>query len=88
MSGKNAFVALAVTTVLGVLGITSAVAMKDDMGDGDRLENGRAVTPCSLVGVNPAAHPEIFGNLAVAKSYGFVRSRDGSWHVGPNCHRR
>jgi hypothetical protein len=88
MSGNKLFIALAVTTALGVLGVTSAVAMKDDMGDGDRRENGRAVTPCSLVGVNPAAHPEIFGNPAVAKSYGFVRSRDGTWHVAPNCRQR
>lgn len=87
MRGKTAVVALAVTTALGVLGVTSAVAMKDDMGDDDRPEKGRAVTPCSLVGVNPAAHPEIFGNPAVAKSYGFVRARDGTWHVRPNCHR-
>jgi hypothetical protein len=43
------------------------------------------VKPCSLVGVNPAYHPEIFGNAAVAKSYGFVRARDGTWHVAPAC---
>jgi hypothetical protein len=45
------------------------------------------VVRCNLSGVNPAVHPEIFGNLAVAASYGFVRSRDGTWHVRPNCHR-
>ena len=85
MSGKMAFVALAVATALGVLGTASAVA-KDDMGDmGDR---GRSVVVrCSLSGVNPAVHPEIFGNPAVAASYGFVRSRDGTWQVGPNCRR-
>jgi hypothetical protein len=40
-----------------------------------------------LVGVNPAYHPEIFGNVAAANAYGFVRSRDGTWQVGPNCRR-
>jgi len=30
---------------------------------------------------NPAYHPGIFGNPAVAKSYGFVQSTDGTWHV-------
>jgi hypothetical protein len=45
------------------------------------------VVRCNLRGVNPAVHPEIFGNAAVAASYGFVRSRDGTWHVEPNCHR-
>jgi hypothetical protein len=85
MRGTNTFSALAVGAALGVLGSTSAVAMKDDMGD--RGEPDRSVVPCSLTGVNPAAHPEIFGNPAVAASYGFVRSRDGAWHVVPNCRR-
>jgi hypothetical protein len=41
-----------------------------------------------LGGVNPALHPEIFGNPAVAaREYGFIRARDGTWHVEPNCHR-
>jgi hypothetical protein len=87
MSGKTGSVILAVTTALGFLGAASAVA-KDDMGDmGDR-EPGRSVMPCSLSGTNPAAHPEIFGNPAVAASYGFVRSRDGTWHVRPGCRPR
>jgi hypothetical protein len=47
---------------------------------------GGFVKPCSLDGVNPAAHPDIFGNPAVAlREYGFVRGRDGRWHVIPNC---
>jgi hypothetical protein len=54
-----------------------------DHGDG----GGSVVVRCNLSGVNPAVHPEIFGNPAVAASYGFVRSRDGTWHVRPNCHR-
>jgi hypothetical protein len=33
-------------------------------------------------------HPDIFGNPAVAaREYGFIKSRDGTWHVEPNCHR-
>jgi hypothetical protein len=43
------------------------------------------VAPCSLDGVNPAYHPYIFGNPAVAKSHGFERSRDGAWRVRDNC---
>jgi hypothetical protein len=82
----NAFVALAVAAALGVLGVTSAVAMKDDMGD--HGEPDRSVVPCSLTGVNPAARPEIFSNPAVAASYGFVRSRNGTWRVRPGCRPR
>jgi hypothetical protein len=84
MKGKKAFVALAVTTALGILAAVSAAA-------GDSRDRGRdrygAVVPCSLDGVNPAYHPEIFGNPAAAYAYGFVRSRDGAWQVRPNCHR-
>jgi hypothetical protein len=42
---------------------------------------GGNVKACSLAGVNPIHHPEIFGNAADAASYGFVRSADGTWHV-------
>jgi hypothetical protein len=96
MSGKKAFVALAVTTALSFLSCASAVAMDGggDHGGGDRGDRsdhadggGALVVRCNLSGVNPAIHPEIFGNPAVAASYGFVRSRDGTWHVRPNCHR-
>jgi hypothetical protein len=45
------------------------------------------VIPCSLDGVNPAYHPDIFGNPAVAREYGFVRLRDGTWVVEKNCVR-
>ncbi len=42
---------------------------------------------CSLSGVNPIYHPDVFGDPAVAKSYGFVQS-GGKWHVSPElCHR-
>ena len=47
-----------------------------------------AVERCSLSGINPADHPDVFGNAAVAKSYGFVQAKDGSWHVSPDCRRR
>jgi hypothetical protein len=46
-----------------------------------------AVAKCNLSGVNPAAHPEIFGNPAIAATYGFMRSANGSWHVAPGCQR-
>ena len=47
----------------------------------DYYRRGGYVIPCSLEGVNPVYHPWIFGNPAVAKSYGFVQSRDGTWHA-------
>jgi hypothetical protein len=85
MSGKRTFTALAVTA-LGVFSAASAVA-KDDMDQ--RGDRGGSVVPCSLSGVNPAVHPEIFGNPAVAaREFGFVQSRDGAWHVQDNCFAR
>ena len=84
MSGKHALVMLAAAAAL--LGAGAAIA-KEDMDN--RGERGGAVAPCSLDGVNPAHHPEVFGNPAAAASqYGFVRSRDGSWHVQDNCQSR
>jgi hypothetical protein len=86
MSGKKAFLMLATAAALGVLGAASAVA-KDDMDQ--RGERGGAVVPCSLTGVNPAVHPEIFGDPAVAaRQFGFVKSRDGTWRVQDNCSMR
>jgi hypothetical protein len=86
MCDKKAIPALAIITALGVLGAAPAVASKDDIDK--RGERGGTVVPCSLSGVNPALHPEIFGNPAVAaRDYGFVKSRDGTWQVVPNCHR-
>lgn len=78
MNGKKAFIMLAVTTALGFLGAASAIAMDDTDKRGER---GGYVVPCSLSGVNPALHPEIFGNPAAAREFGFVQSRDGVWHV-------
>jgi hypothetical protein len=71
---------------LGILGAAPAVAAKDDVDT--RGERGGAAVPCSLSGVNPAVHPEIFGNLTVAaRQYGIVKLRDGTWQVEPNGHR-
>jgi hypothetical protein len=81
MNGKTVFVALAVTTALGILGTASAAAGSD-------RDRGREphVVPCSLDGVNPVYHPRIFGNPAFAEAYyGFVQGRDNTWHVIPNC---
>jgi hypothetical protein len=83
---RRTFVALAVTTALGILGAAPAAGNEDRPDRGD--DRGGAVVACSLDGVNPARHPKIFGNPAVAaREYGFVKSRDGTWHVEPNCHR-
>jgi hypothetical protein len=83
MSGRKAFVALAVATALAGLGAASAAWASDRRW----WERGGFVKPCSLDGVNPVYHPGIFGNPAFARAvFGFVRSRDGAWHVVPNCH--
>ena len=82
MSGTKTFVALAV--FIG-LASSSAVFAKD--GIDTRDHPGGAVVPCSLAGVNPAYHPEVFANPAIAASMGFVRGADGIWRVGPTCHR-
>jgi hypothetical protein len=84
MNGKKAFAALALTTALSILGAASAAAGSDR--DRGNRELGHVV-PCSLVGVNPAYHPEIFGNAGAAYAYGFVQSRDGAWQVRPDCRR-
>ena len=83
MSGNRAFLLAAITAALGVLGAASAVAS-------DRHDRGRergAVVPCSLVGVNPVYHPEIFDNPAAARSYGFVLGPDRVWRVESGCRR-
>jgi hypothetical protein len=46
-----------------------------------RPNPGGSVMPCSLDGVNPVHHPQIFGNAAAARAYGFVQSPDHAWHV-------
>ena len=68
---------IALATAL-ITGTASAALANDSQGENNM---GGFVVPGSLDGVNPAYHPGIFGNPAVARSYGFVKSRDGAWHV-------
>jgi hypothetical protein len=82
MTGNKALIVAAIATALGILGAASAAA-SDHNGNQDRPR--AYVLPCSLDGVNPAYHPEIFGNVAAAASYGFIRSADGTWRVRPGC---
>ncbi len=56
------------------LGAASAALAKG------RPNPGGSVRPCSLDGVNPVHHPQVFGNAA-ARAYGFVQSPDHTWHV-------
>jgi hypothetical protein len=50
MTGRKVFVALAVTTALGILGAAPAAAGSDRERGRDRYGS---VVPCSLDGVNP-----------------------------------
>ena len=75
-------IALSVAIVLGVLNSISAAVASDHEDQGEGF-----VMACSLDGVNPAYHPHIFGNPAIAKSYGFVEWSDHTWHVRDNCSR-
>jgi hypothetical protein len=84
MSRKKALVALAVITAPAFLGVSSATGSSCRE---DPSQCGGYVLPCSLDGVNPVYHPHIFGNPAVARSFGFIRSRGGTWYVEPNCAR-
>jgi hypothetical protein len=77
MVGSKTFITLSLAAALGVLGVASAAASEHS----DRGTHGGFVMPGSLAGVNPAYHPDIFGNPAVASEYGFIQSRDGIWHV-------
>jgi hypothetical protein len=72
-------IALATALIIG----TASAALANDSGENNM---GGFVMPGSLDGVNPAYHPGIFGNPAVARSYGFVKSRDGNWHVRSDWH--
>ena len=88
MNGTRAFVLLAGIAALASLSTASTswaqhVQKKGFQGGTGHLKH------CSLSGVNPIYHPDVFGDPAVAKSYGFVQSKDGRWHVSPElCHRR
>ncbi len=61
-----------------MLGTASAALAESGQND-----SGGYVVPGSLDGVNPAYHPGIFGNPAVARSYGFVDTAHG-WAVSPS----
>jgi hypothetical protein len=84
MKGKLILVLLAVVSPFLVL---TGTADDASMFDNSRSRGGYVV-PCSLDGVNPIFHPDIFGSAAAARQFGFVQSRDGVWHVEPNCHIR
>ena len=81
MTGNKVFVVMALIVALGVIDTSSAASAHSRGGTRGH------VVPCSLVGVNPVYHREIFGNPAVARSYGFVRSQAGTWQVAPSCRR-
>jgi hypothetical protein len=76
MSGEKHFIAFAIAVSLGVLGPASTAWAQYDYE-----YQGGYVRPCSLDGVNPAYHPEIFGNPPAAREFGFVQSSDGTWHA-------
>ena len=85
MIKNRPFGALAI--IVALVPATSSATLFESERDNGRnsgKERGGYVSPCSLVGVNPAFHPEIFGNPAVARSYGFVKSRNGNWQVSPS----
>jgi hypothetical protein len=84
MNTRKAFVALAVIITLGIPG--AAALAGSDRDDRGRERDG-SVMPCSLDGVNPVHHPEIFGNAATARSFGFVQAPDHTWHVRADCRR-
>jgi hypothetical protein len=83
MTRNTPFAVAVIAAALGVLGTTAALASHDFS---DRREKGGYVIPCSLDGVNPVYHPDIFGNPAAARSFGFYLGRDHAWHVVPGCH--
>jgi hypothetical protein len=77
----RAFAVIMMGAALGALIASSATASDH------RRNRGGFVMPCSLDGVNPVHHPDIFGDPAVARSYGFVRSPNGGWQVQKDCRR-
>jgi hypothetical protein len=85
-TGAKAFMLLAATAALSVLGNASVSWAQYSPGGGG--PGGGNLERCSLSGVNPADHPNIFSNPAVARSYGFVQV-NGTWQVSPSlCGRR
>jgi hypothetical protein len=87
---RSALVLVAAVAALNVMGGTVAAREFYDCGEGYYYSHrcGGFVIPCSLDGINPAYHPWIFGSPKTAREeYGFIRSRDGTWHVEKNCVR-
>jgi hypothetical protein len=84
MNGKKYFIAFAIAPSLGALAPASTAWAQT--GGFDFEYQGGFVKPCSLDGVNPAHHPEIFGSPAVAREYGFAQSPDGAWYVSCGAH--
>ena len=76
----RAFVLLAGVVALGALSTASTSWAQHVQKKGFQGGTG-SLRHCSLTGVNPVHHPDVFGDPAVAKSYGFVQSADGNWHV-------
>jgi hypothetical protein len=72
---RKILVALTIATALSILGAPSASWSK----------GGGGVRKCDLSGVNPVKHKAIFNHPDVAKSYGFEKGPDGTWHVMANC---
>ena len=84
MSGKYTFIGLAIATSVGVVCAASAAIAQSSQNQ-QSPQSRSDVTPCSLSGVNPADHSDVFGNPEVARRYGFVKGPDGNWQVIPNC---
>ena len=80
MNVKRALALSAAIAALGVVGTASALANQNSDRDRDR---GGFVTPCSLAGVNPAYHPEVFGSAAVPRNTASCRGRAASGTCGP-----
>jgi hypothetical protein len=80
MTVKTALVALTAVAASGVIAPAARAHTADRWPP-----PGGFVHACSLDGVNPAQHPDIFGNPAMARSFGFVYGADRAWHVIPNC---
>jgi len=85
---RSALALIAAVAALDVLSSTSAAWAFDDCDNYYYSRRCGWVVPCSLDGINPAYHPSIFSNPRFARDvYGFIRSRDGSWHVEQGCVR-
>ena len=83
MSGKT----LITLAIAAALGGTASVASAQQQGGAPSTYG--AVQPCSLSGINPADHPEVFGNPEVARvQFGFVKGPDGNWQVIADCRNK